>query len=75
MPEQVHGAHLDAPRRSLIIAFVTFAADLGATLVAECVEVEAEADALRAWGVSFGQGWLFGKPGAIPVSRPAAANA
>lgn len=70
----VHGAHLDAPRRSLIIAFVTFAADLGATLVAECVEVEAEATALQTWGVRFGQGWLFGKPGPLPVPQIATAH-
>ena len=69
----VQGAHLDSSRRSLIMAFVTFAADLGATLVAEGVELDAEADALRAWGVGFGQGWLFGKPGplAVPDTAPA----
>ena len=58
----VHGVHLDPPRRSLMIAFVTFAADLGADLVAECVEELAEAEALASWGVGYGQGWYFGRP-------------
>jgi EAL domain-containing protein (putative c-di-GMP-specific phosphodiesterase class I) len=58
----VHGVHLDPSRRSLMIAFVTFAADLGASLVAECVELGAEAEALGGWGVGFGQGWFFGRP-------------
>jgi len=65
----VQGAHLDPSRRSLMIAFVSFASDLGASLVAECVEVEPEAEALRGWGVGFGQGWLFGRPAELSAER------
>ena len=65
----VHGAHLDPSRRSLIIALVSFAADLGATLIAECVEVEAEAEALRGWGIQIAQGWHFGRPAPMPAGE------
>lgn len=70
----VHGVHLDPSRRSLMIAFVSFANDLGATLVAECVEVSEEAEVLRKWGVRYGQGWHYGRPqllAAMQESDPA----
>ena len=65
----VRGAHLHPSRRSLMIAFVSFANDLGATLIAECVEIDEEAAVLRTWGVRFGQGWLYGRPQPLPLTR------
>ncbi len=41
---------------------VTLAGGLGATLVAEGIETEAEAQLLESMGVELGQGWLFGRP-------------
>ena len=38
----------------------------GAAIVAERIEVEAEAVALAEIGVEYGQGWLFGRPGPLP---------
>lgn len=39
----------------------------GAAVVAERVETEAEAAMLTRLGVEYGQGWLFGKPGPLPL--------
>jgi EAL domain-containing protein (putative c-di-GMP-specific phosphodiesterase class I) len=36
--------------------------------VSERIETETEAAAVCALGVRFGQGWLFGRPGALPGS-------
>ena len=62
----VHGVHLDPARRSLMTAFAAFARDLGATLIAEGVERPEEEAALQHWGVRFAQGWLYGRPQALP---------
>ena len=44
-------------------------AGVGATVIAEGIETAEEADALRALGVRYGQGYLFGPP-AGPVREP-----
>ena len=53
---------------------VTFASETACALVAEGVETEAELATLRALGVTFGQGYLFGRPvpieQAVRVDRP-----
>lgn len=54
--------HADPARRALVQALSTFAREIGATTVAEGVEAEEEAEALRTLGVDHGQGWLFGVP-------------
>lgn len=63
----VHGIGTDPARRSLFVALVTFAADLGASLVAEGVETAEEARRLASWGVRLAQGWHFGRPAALPA--------
>jgi PAS domain S-box-containing protein len=44
--------------------------ELGVTTVAEMVETQEAADAVRALGVRFGQGWRFGRPTPEPVYFP-----
>ena len=66
----VEGIDGDAARRSLTTALVHFARETGARLVAEGVETPEEHRTLRALGVHLGQGWLFGRPGAIADARP-----
>ena len=39
---------------------------VGAKVVAEHIETEAEAALMRELGVEYGQGWLFGRPGPLP---------
>ena len=66
----IAGIENDGRERAFVTGMVEIARASGAEIVAERVETEAEADALRAIGVDYGQGWLFGKPGALPVRTP-----
>lgn len=52
--------------RAFVAGMIEVARAGGAEIVAERVETDAEADALRQLGVQYGQGWLFGKPGPLP---------
>jgi EAL domain-containing protein (putative c-di-GMP-specific phosphodiesterase class I) len=52
----------DPARRALVLAMVSFAGRIGATLVAEGVESEDEQAALRDLGVEYGQGFRFSRP-------------
>lgn len=52
--------------RAFVTGMIEIAGAARAEIVAERVEIEAEADALRLLGVQYGQGWLFGRPGALP---------
>jgi EAL domain-containing protein (putative c-di-GMP-specific phosphodiesterase class I) len=52
----------DPARRSLVTAIVLLALDLGATVVAEGVEDEAELCALADLGVHLAQGYLLARP-------------
>ena len=68
----VSGIVTDGRERAFVTGMVEIARAAGAEVVAERVETQAEADALRAIGADYGQGWLFGKPGALPVPTPVA---
>ena len=46
-------------------ASIEFATELGARLVAEGIETDAERSALLAIGVRFGQGYLFGRAASV----------
>lgn len=62
-----------APRaardRSFVVAMVELARSVGARTVAEMVETEEQRTLMTELGVELGQGWLFGRPGALPGSR------
>lgn len=51
--------------RSVARALVNFGEQSGAMVVAEGIETEEELRTLRALGVEFGQGYLFGRPGRL----------
>jgi EAL domain-containing protein (putative c-di-GMP-specific phosphodiesterase class I) len=60
-------------RQDLVMAIVALARGIGATVVAEGVETEAELETLLSIGVADGQGNLFGRPGQppfAPISEP-----
>jgi len=58
----------DPRDRALIEAIVALTRKLGAGTIAEMVETEAQSDALKALGVGYGQGYLFGRPGSLPAA-------
>ena len=57
----------DPVRRALAASLVAFAREIGATIVAEGIETWGELEALRALGVTLGQGYLLARPGPGPV--------
>ena len=58
----VRGIHRSRPQRALARALVAFAADVGATVVAEGVEETAELDVLLDLAVPWAQGYYLGRP-------------
>ena len=62
----VPGITTTGRERSFIAGMVEIARAVGAAVVAERIETEAEAAALSGLGVTFGQGWLFGRPDELP---------
>ena len=55
----------DPARRALAAGLISFAAELGATIVAEGIQSRQELDGLRSLGVRYGQGFYLGRPGPI----------
>jgi EAL domain-containing protein (putative c-di-GMP-specific phosphodiesterase class I) len=53
--------------RGIVSAMVDLAHTVGAEVVAERIETEAEAALMLELGVEFGQGWLYGRPGPLPT--------
>ncbi len=58
----------DSRGRDLVSRLVELCADLKMSTIAEMIETEEQADAIRALGVGYGQGWLFGRPASEPVT-------
>jgi EAL domain-containing protein (putative c-di-GMP-specific phosphodiesterase class I)/DNA-binding NarL/FixJ family response regulator len=57
--------YMDPARRALAAGLISFAAELGATVVAEGIENLQELETLRGLGVRYGQGFYLGRPGPI----------
>lgn len=64
--EIISDIHLDPARRALAAAVSYFAREVGATVVAEGVEVEDDLRTLAALGIGVVQGFLLGRPTADP---------
>jgi EAL domain-containing protein (putative c-di-GMP-specific phosphodiesterase class I)/CheY-like chemotaxis protein len=56
------GIDQDRNRRALASAMISFATEIGATIVAEGIETPEVLEALRALGVRYGQGFHLGRP-------------
>lgn len=52
--------------RGILASMVGLIRTVGARSVSERIETEAEAGLMRELGVDLGQGWLYGRPGALP---------
>lgn len=68
----VRGIDGDDGRRALASALVSFAGQMGMTIVAEGVETERELETLLSIGVTHGQGYLLAMPGPLPLPTRAA---
>ncbi len=55
----------DPARRALAAGLISFAAELGATVVAEGIQTRQELETLRELGVRYGQGFYLARPGPI----------
>jgi diguanylate cyclase (GGDEF)-like protein/PAS domain S-box-containing protein len=58
----IDGVDHDRQALAIVAAVVTMADALGLTVIAECVETEMQASALKEAGCEFGQGFLYGRP-------------
>ena len=67
----IRGIDQDPFRLALLKSLVRFAEEVGMHLVAEGIETPAELEAVRRQGVAFGQGYLLGRPRALPRSSEA----
>ena len=56
----------DLARRALARALISFAAEVGVSVVAEGIETRAELESLRELGVELGQGYYLARPGPPP---------
>lgn len=58
----VHSITHDERLRAIVRHSIELAHDLGMTVVAECIEDDAQLQILREMGCDFGQGYLFSRP-------------
>jgi EAL domain-containing protein (putative c-di-GMP-specific phosphodiesterase class I) len=65
--ELVRGLDRDSARSALAASLLSFAGEIGAMMVAEGVETEEEAAALRSLEVPAAQGFFFARPGPLPA--------
>jgi EAL domain-containing protein (putative c-di-GMP-specific phosphodiesterase class I) len=65
--EIAFGIARDDAKQALVEAFVSFGGRIGALLLAEGIERRADLAMLTALGVDLGQGYLIGKPAAVPA--------
>lgn len=63
----VRGIDADPARQALAAGLAHFSALTGTVLIAEGVETDAEAEALRGLDIEWAQGYLFGRPEPLPV--------
>jgi EAL domain-containing protein (putative c-di-GMP-specific phosphodiesterase class I) len=66
--EIASGIARDDAKQALVEAFVSFGGRIGALLLAEGIERRADLAMLTALGVDLGQGYLIGKPAAVPAA-------
>jgi len=66
--EIAYGIARDDAKQALVEAFVSFGGRIGALLLAEGIERRADLAMLTGLGVDLGQGYLIGKPAAVPAA-------
>jgi len=68
---KIDGAYLQNAMRSeqdrgILASMADLIRTVGARIVSERIETEDEAALMRSLGADYGQGWLYGRPGALP---------
>jgi EAL domain-containing protein (putative c-di-GMP-specific phosphodiesterase class I)/DNA-binding NarL/FixJ family response regulator len=63
----IDGIEHDRSQQALAVGLISFAEQIGATIIAEGVEQAAEVEALTSLGVRYGQGFYFCRPAPLPV--------
>lgn len=63
----IHGARGHQARELLIESLVYFADQVGARIIAEGIESQEDLDTMLHLGVGLGQGYLWGRPKALPI--------
>ena len=58
----VRDVHQKQVSQQVVKAILDMGAGVGATVIAEGIQTQEEADALRDLGVRYGQGYFFGRP-------------
>ncbi|MHB8671340.1 MAG: sensor domain-containing phosphodiesterase, partial [Acidimicrobiales bacterium] len=66
------GIDRDPVRQALARALTTFATEIGALVIAEGIETTAQLKMITELGVPYGQGFLLGRPGPLPLPEMAA---
>jgi EAL domain-containing protein (putative c-di-GMP-specific phosphodiesterase class I) len=66
------GIDSDLPKRALARGLISFAQEIGTSVIGEGVETASELEALRELGVGFAQGYYLGRP--VPLDDVAAAK-
>jgi PAS domain S-box-containing protein len=61
----IRGVDTDLARQAMIVALCHFARNTNCQLIAEGVETRDEASTIKALGVTFGQGYWYGRPLAV----------
>ena len=72
---KIDGAYVRAAangerERGFVASMHDLARSVGAQVIAETIETQAQAALMVSLGVRLGQGWLFGRPGPLPGSKP-----
>jgi EAL domain-containing protein (putative c-di-GMP-specific phosphodiesterase class I) len=62
----IRGIDADRRRQALATGLIGFADELGAAIIAEGIETQAELETLRNLGVRYGQGYFLANPGPLP---------
>jgi EAL domain-containing protein (putative c-di-GMP-specific phosphodiesterase class I) len=70
----IDGIERDRSHRALAAGLISFAQEIGATIVAEGIEHASQLRALLDLGVTCGQGFLLARPAPLPLSRVSGAN-
>jgi EAL domain-containing protein (putative c-di-GMP-specific phosphodiesterase class I)/FixJ family two-component response regulator len=58
----IRGIHVNRGQRALASALLTFAQDIGATVIAEGVELQEEMETIKEIGIPWAQGYYLGRP-------------